>query len=162
MSYTTRGFSHKEIKRGDSVSSPVRVGTDGMVSVTIVPQTGWEPRKGIGVALQINLTANHDSRYWAIQRNVGDPFTKLYKGPNESGLLQMHILNGCAYGFTNIVPGAWVRTFIYRLDNIQHSVDVALRTSYGETILDTPVRVTNDIIETENENQWVSKVGDNA
>ncbi len=162
MSYTTRGFSHKEVKNGTKHSSPVRVGTDGKVSVTIVPNTGWEPRKNIGVALQVNLTTNHDSRYWANLRNVGDPFTKLYRAPNEAGLLQMHVIDGSAYGFTNIVPGAWVRLFIYRLDNIHRSVEVSIRTSYGETFLDTPVKVTNDIIETENENQWVSKTGDNA
>ncbi len=161
MSYTTRSFTRAQVAKQDSVTSPVRVGPEGIVSVVIKPQS-WDPKKTIGMGLQVNLSTDPSSNFWANLRNIGDPGAKLYKGSDFTGLMEMHIHEGNTYGFTNVAPGAWVRAFIYRLDKLSKPIDVAVRTSFGETFLETPVRVKNDVIETENENQWVSKVGDNA
>ncbi len=143
MSYTTRSFTREQVAASDSTTTPVRVGPDGIVSVTLLPQSGNEHGRSIGFGLQINLDADKTVPAWANMRNVGDPNAKLYKGRDETGLMEMHIINGSAYGFNNVVPGAWVRVGIYRLDETSHPINVAVRTSFGETFLETPVTVKN-------------------
>ncbi len=149
MTVQYRTFSRKQVQQADSVTVPVQVGQDGNVAVTFTLEGGdAENGRGIGFSLQVNLAddagTNLTSRTWAPLRNIGDPFVVLYKGPNETGLMEMHICNGCAYAFNTLPPGAWVRVAIYRLDEMHEDICVGVRTgpgTYAATPGETPAIV---------------------
>ncbi len=146
MSYTRRPFSRDQVASEDSKTDPLQVGFDGVVGITINSRyPGDYKRKGFGFTLDLNVASNEytvpDPSQFAPIRNIGDPDTKLYKGPYHTGLMEMNLHTGCAYIFDKLPPNAWVRVAIYRLDK---GVDltVALRTSYGDNL---PVAVQGTV-----------------